>query len=133
MPQRRKFGKKEIKRQSQRERAKIILQKGQNTAVLKKKRQPILVPADQFSTKFKPEDVEIPLEKHMETEEEENETEQNMEESRNDITDLEDEDRQMSPLKRTEKQMRKWHRFSRVVRRNNRPNKGIKPRRFRDV
>ena len=45
-------------------------------------------------------------------------------------TDLEDEDRPKSPLKRTEEQMQKWHRPSRVVRRSDRPNKGVRPRRF---
>ena len=47
----------------------------------------------------------MPEEEHEETEEEENETEQNMEESGNDVTDLKDEDRPRSPLKRTEEQM----------------------------
>ena len=75
----------------------------------------------------------MPKEKHKETEEEENETEQNLEESGNDITDFEDEDRPRSSLKRTEEQMRKWHRPSRVVRRSGRPNKGTKPSRFREI
>ena len=56
-----------------------------------------------------------------------------MEESRNDVTDLEDENRPRFLLKRTEEeQMRKWHRPSRVVR-SDRPNKGLKPHRFREV
>ena len=75
----------------------------------------------------------MPKEEHEETEEEENETEENMEESGRDVTDLEDEDIPRSPLKRTEEQMQKWHRPSRVVRRSDRPNKGIKPSRFREV
>ena len=76
----------------------------------------------------------MPEEEHEETEEEENETEQNMEESGDDITDLENEDWPRSPLKRTEKQqMQKWHRPSKVVRRSDRPTKGIKPYRFREV
>ena len=45
---------------------------------------------------------------------------QNREESGNDVTDLENEDRPRSPLKRTE-QMQKWHIPSRVVRRSDRP------------
>ena len=54
-----------------------------------------------------------------------------MEESGNDVTDLEDEDRPRSPLKRIEEeQMQKWHRLSR---RSDRPNKGFKPRRFWEV
>ena len=56
------------------ERGKFILQKGQNTAVLEKKRQPILAHAGQFRVRFETEDVEMPEEKHEETEEEENET-----------------------------------------------------------
>ena len=69
-----------------------------------------------------------------ETEEEENEMEQSMEESGNDITDLEDEDRPSSPLKRTgEGKMQEWHRPSTVVRRSARPNKGVKPHKFREV
>ena len=41
----------------------------------------------------------MPEEEHEETEEEENKIKQNMEESGNDVTDLEDdEDRQWSPL-----------------------------------
>ena len=76
----------------------------------------------------------MPAEEHKETEEEENETEQSMVESGNDVAYLEDEDRQRSPLKRTEEElMREWRRPSRVVRRSNRPNKGVKPRRFRVV
>ena len=76
----------------------------------------------------------MPEEEHEETVEEENETEQNMEESGNDVTDLEeDEDRPKSPLKRTEEQIHEWHRPSRIVRRSDRPNKGIKPHRFREV
>ena len=75
----------------------------------------------------------MPEEEHKETEEEEKETEQNMEKSSNDVTDLEDEDRPRSPLKRAEEQMRKWHRPSRVVRKSDRPNKGIKPCRFKEV
>ena len=75
----------------------------------------------------------MPEEEHKENEEEENETEQNIDESGNDVTDLEDEDRPRSPLKRTEEQMWKCHRPSRVVRRSERPNKDIKPRRFREV
>ena len=75
----------------------------------------------------------MPEEENEETEEEENETEQNMEESGNDVTDLEaDEDRPRCLLKMTEEQMWKWHRYSRVVR-SDRPNKGVKPRRFREV
>ena len=76
----------------------------------------------------------MPEEEHKETEEEENETEQNVEESENDITDLEeDEDRPRSLLKRTEEeQMQEWCRPSKVVR-SDKPNKGIKPRRFREV
>ena len=70
----------------------------------------------------------MPEEEHEETELEENETEQNMEENENDVTDLEDEDRPKSLLKRAEEQMQKWHRPFWVVR-NDRPNKGIKPRR----
>ena len=62
-------------------------------------------------------------EEHEETEEEEKKTEQNMKDSGNDVTDLEHEDRPRSPLKRTEEQMRKWYRPSRVVRRSDRPNK----------
>ena len=50
----------------------------------------------------------MPEEEHKETEEE-NEREQNMEESVNDVTDLEDEDRPKSLLKRTVEQMQKWH------------------------
>ena len=72
------------------------------------------------------------MEEHEETEEEENETEQNMEKSGNDLTDLEDKDRPRSPLKRTEEQMQKWHRPARVVR-SDRPNKGVKLHRFREV
>ena len=75
----------------------------------------------------------MPEGEHEETEKEENETEQNMEESGNDVTDLEDEDRPRSPLKRTEEQMWEWRRPSRVVRRSDRPNKGVKPRRFKEV
>ena len=86
---------------------------------------------DQFRARFEPEDVEMPEEEHEETEEEENKIAQNMEESGNDVTDLEDENRPRSPLKRTE-QMWKWHRPSRVVR-CDRPNKGVKPRRFGEV
>ena len=96
------------------EKAKFIQEIGQNTAVLEKKGQPIL--ADQFRTRFEPEDVEIPEEEHEKTEEEENETELNMEESANDVINVEEyEDRSRSPLKRTE-QMWKWHRPFRVVR-----------------
>ena len=51
----------------------------------------------------------MPEEEHEETEEVENETEQNMEESGNDVTDLEDENRPTSPLKRTEEQQM-WER-----------------------
>ena len=69
----------------------------------------------------------------MVTEEEENETEQNMEESGDDLKNLEDEDRPRSPLKRAEEQIRKWHTPSRVVRRSDRPNKSVKPRRLREV
>ena len=69
------------------ERAKFILQKGQNMAVLEKKGQAILAHADQFRARFEPENVEMPKEEHKETEEEENETEQNMEKTGNDITD----------------------------------------------
>ena len=51
-----------------------------------------------------------------------------------DVRDLEDEDRPRSPLKRTEgEQMREWRRHSRVVRRSDTQNKGVKPRMFRDV
>ena len=39
------------------ERSKAILQKEQNTAVLEKKGQPILTHTDQFTARFKPEDV----------------------------------------------------------------------------
>ena len=39
------------------ERAKFILQKGQNTAIQVKKGQPILVHTDQFRARFEPEDV----------------------------------------------------------------------------
>ena len=74
----------------------------------------------------------MPEEEHKETEKEEKETEQNMEESKNDETDLEDEDRPRCPLKRSKEQMRKGHRPSRVVRRSDRLNKGVKPRRFRE-
>ena len=87
--------------------------------VLEKKGQLILAHADQFRARFEPEDVEMPEEEHEETEDEENETEQNMEESGNELTDLEDEDRPRSPLKKTEEQMRKWHRTSWVVSRIN--------------
>ena len=59
-------------------------------------------------------------------------TEQNIEESGNDLTDLEYEDRPRSLLKRTEEQIRKWHRPSRVAR-SDRLSKGVKPRRFREV
>ena len=45
----------------------------------------------------------MPEEEHEETEEEENEIEQNMEESGNDVTDLKDEDRTKSPLKKEQK------------------------------
>ena len=89
--------------------------------------------ADQFRPKFEPEDVEMSEEEHIETEEEENKAEQNMEESGNDVTDLEDKYRPMSPLKMTEEQMQKWHRPSTVVRRSYRPNKDVKPRRFWEV
>ena len=61
--------------------------------------------ADQFRTKLEPEDVEIPKEEHEKTEEGENETEPNMEESGNVVTDL-DEDRPRSPLKMTGKKCR---------------------------
>ena len=83
---------------------------------------------------FKPEDVEMPVEEHEETEEAVNETEQNMEESGNDVTDSEeDEDRPRSLLKRTEKeQIWEWRRPSRSAR-SDRPNKGVKPRRFKEV
>ena len=81
----------------------------------------------QFKARLEHEDIEMPKEEHGETVEEQNETEQNMEESGNDVTDLEeDEDSSRSLFKRTE-QMWKWHRPSRVVRRSDRPNKGIKP------
>ena len=50
----------------------------------------------------------MPEVEDVETEEEENETEKNMEESGNDVTDLEDEDRPRSQLKRTEEQVWKW-------------------------
>ena len=113
------------------ERPKFILLKGQNTAVLEKKGQSILTHADQFRARFESEDVEMSKEEYKETKEEENETEQNMEESGNDIKDLEDEDRPRSPLKRTgEEQKWEWRTPSRVVRR---PNKGVKPRRFRKL
>ena len=118
------------------ERAKFILQKGQNTTVLEIKRggerQQILAHADQFRARFEAEDVEIPEEEHEETEEEIKETEQNMVESGNDITDLEDKDKTRSPLKRTEEErMQGWRRPSGVVRRSDRPDKSVKPRRFR--
>ena len=58
---------------------------------------------------------------------------QNMEESWNDVTDLEYENRPRSPIKRTEDQMQKWHRPSRVVRRSDTPNKGVKSHRFKEV
>ena len=59
---------------------------------------------------------------------------QNIEESRKDVTDLEvDEDRPRSQLKRTKEQMQKWHRPSRVITRNDRLHKGVKPSRFRKV
>ena len=80
---------------------------------------------------FESEDVEMPVEEHEEIEEEENETEHNTEESENNVTDL-DEDRSRSLLKRTE-QMREWRRPSRVVRRSNKSNKGVKRRRFMEV
>ena len=69
-------------KESEPKRAKFILQKGQNAAVLGKKGKPILADADQFRTRFKPEDIDIPEEDQEETEEEEYETEQNMEEKR---------------------------------------------------
>ena len=48
----------------------------------------------------------MPEEEHRETGEEENKTEQNMEETGNDVTYLgEDEDRPRSPLKRVEEQI----------------------------
>ena len=96
--------------------------------------QPILAHADQFRARFEPEDVKMPKEKHEETQEEENETEKNMKESGNDITDLEDEDRSRSLLKRTgEEQMQEQRRPSKVVRRSDRPNKNVKPCRSREV
>ena len=56
-----------------------------------------------------------------------------------DLTDL-DEGRPRSPLKRTEEQMRKRRteeeqipRPSRVVRRSDRPNMGVKPRKSKEV
>ena len=115
------------------ERSKFIQQKGQNMAVLEKKGQSILPHADQFRARCEREHVEMPEEEHEKNEEEDNETEQNMEERGNEVTDLEDEDRPKSPLKRTEEQIRKWYRPSRVVRRSNGPNKGVKPCRFREV
>ena len=75
-------------------------------AVLEKKRQSILAHADQFGTRFEPEDVEMLEEEYEETEEEENETEQNMEETGNVITDLEDGDRPRSLLKRQKNKCR---------------------------
>ena len=68
----------------------------------------------------------MPEEEHEETEEEENETEQNIEENGNDVTDLEDDDRPRSLFKKTEEQMRKWQRPSNVVRRSDKPKKGVK-------
>ena len=75
----------------------------------------------------------MPAEEYEETEEEENETVQNIEESGNDVKDLEDEARLRCLFKRTEEQMRKWHRASRVVKRSDKPNIGVKLRRFREV
>ena len=94
----------------------------------------MLANAHQFRARFESEDVEMSEEEDEETEEEEKETEQNMEESGNDVKDLEeDEDRPNSPLKRTEEQQtQEWCRPSRAVR-SDRPNKGVKPCRFREV
>ena len=61
------------------------------------------------------------------------EIEQNLEKNGDDVADLEeDEDRPRSLLKRTD-QMCEWRRPSRVVKRSNRSNKGVKPIRFREM
>ena len=82
MPQRRKFGIKEIR--SIARKSEVHSTKSTEHGCTWKKGQPILAYADQFRTRFESEDVEMPEKEHKEAEAEEKETEQNMEESGND-------------------------------------------------
>ena len=84
MPQRRKFSIK--KKEAEAGRAKFILPKEHNSALLENK----TAHADQFRARFELEFVEMSEEELEETEEVENEKEQNLEESGNDVTDLKD-------------------------------------------
>ena len=95
------------------EKAKFILQKGQNTTVQEKKVSQYklinLEPGSSLKKCLRRNTRKLRRRKWNRTK---------YEESGNDVTGLEGEDRPRSPLKRIEEQIRKWHRPSRVLRRS---------------